>query len=213
MKFIAEQLMQYTDSSDNDISCLRKSIAQLNRRIDWVPKGWVPIYQGLIKSLMNLNEDVYGNVSVVGPWVEDARMEFTSRNLTPVVAGILRKTMQRSQCTCNHCGHPGKVRSFGKESHEVLCARCYASRELDDQLATWIPQLESADFLESEPVIVVDDLEPAFLALIPESQWRWVQDGPDGNALPYLLSREVADLLPELKKLQMLVKEMATTDE
>jgi hypothetical protein len=213
MKYIADQLEQYTDSRDNHISCLSKSIALLNRRIGWVPKGWVPIYQELVKSLMNLNDDPHGEVRVVGPWVEGGRMEFTSRNLTPVVAGILRKTTRRSQCTCNHCGHPGKLRSFGEETREVLCARCYAPRELAEQLASWIPRLDSADFLESESVLVVDDLDPAFLALIPHTKWRWVSNGVDGEPLPYLLSKEMVDLLPDLKKLHSLVVEMASADE
>lgn len=213
MKFIADHLMQFTDSRDTDLCCLQKSIAALNRRIGWVPKGWVPIYQNMVKSLVSLKDDVHEDATIVGPWIEDAKMEFTSRNLTPVLAGILRKTMQRSLCTCKKCGLPGKLRNFGEEAQQVLCARCFAPRELVDQLAKWIPRLQSADFLESESVIVVDDLEPAFLALIPESQWRWLSDGSDGDALPYLLSKDVADLLPELKNLQTLVMEMATADE
>jgi len=213
MEFIAEQLMQYTDSRDNDISCLSKSIALLNRRIEWVPKGWIPLYQDLVKSLMNLNGDIHGDVKVVGPWVEGERMEFTSRNLTPVVAGILRKTTRRSQCTCSLCGHLGKLRSFGEETREVLCARCYAPRELADQLATWIPRLESDDFLESESVVVIDDLDTAFLALIPQTKWRWVSNGLDGNLLPYILSKDLVNLLPDLKKLHLLVVEVVSADE
>ena len=37
--------------------------------------------------------------------------------------------------------------------------------------------------------------------------------GSDGDALPYLLSKDVANLLPGLKNLQTLVMEMATADE
>jgi len=40
-----------------------------------------------------------------------------------------------------------------------------------------------------------------------------LSDGSDGDALPYLLSKDVADLLPELKNLQTLVMEMASADE
>lgn len=209
MNFLVDQLMQFTDTREAEqYSCLRKSIATLNRRIDWVPKGWLPIYQDLLKSLLNLNDDVHGNSKVVGPWIEDSRMEFSSRNLTPVVAGILRKTMQRSQCTCKNCGQPGKVRSIGEESHEVLCARCYAPKELAVQLDKWIPRLESSDFLESESVVVVDDLDLAFLALIPQTKWRWLPSGSDGDSLPYLLSRDLVGMLPELRNLQALVMAM-----
>lgn len=212
MKFLADHLMQFTDSRDSDLCCLHKSIAALNRRIGWVPKGWVSIYQKLVKSLLSLKDDVHDNATIVGPWIEDAKMEFTSRNLTPVVAGILRKTIQKSLCTCKDCGQPGKLRNFGEEAQQVLCARCFAPRELADQLAKWIPRLQSVDFLESESVIVVDDLEPAFLALIPQTKWRWVLNGLDGDALPYVLSKDLVLLLPDLKKLHSLVIEMASVD-
>jgi hypothetical protein len=214
MQFIANQLMQFTDVRDyKEFSCLRKSIAQLNRRIGWVPKGWVPLYQDMVKSLMKLSDGEHGNAAVVGPWVEEATMEFTSRELTPVVAGILRKTTQRSKCTCTRCGLRGKMRKFGAETHEVLCARCYAPRELSDQLAMWIPRLESDEFLQTEAVIVVDDLDPAFLALIPQEQWRWLTDELDGVTLPYLLSSNLVNLLPELRDLYFLVQAMAIADE
>lgn len=214
MKFIADQLMQFTDTRERkEFSCLKKSIAQFNRRIGWVPKGWVPLYQDMVKSLIKLDDGVHGNAAVVGPWVEDATMEFTSRDLTPVVAGILRKTTQRSQCTCTRCGLPGKMRKFGAETEEVLCARCYAPRELFLQLAMWIPRLESSEFLQTEAVIVMDDLDPAFLALIPQAQWRWVADDLDGEALPYLLSNDLKNLLPELRDLYSHVQVMSAADE
>jgi len=62
-------------------------------------------------------------------------------------------------------------------------------------------------------VVVVDDLDTAFLALIPQTQWRWVSNGKDGDLLPYVLSKDMVDLLPELKKLHLLVIEMASADE
>ena len=96
MDFLVNQLTQYKGSHDGEYSCLQKSIARLNRRIGWVPQGWVPLYQELVRSLLSLNDAAHGNSTVVGPWVEDEKMVFTSKNLTPVVAGILRKTMQRS---------------------------------------------------------------------------------------------------------------------
>lgn len=213
MDFLANQLRQFTDSSEIGDSCLRKSIALLNRRIDWVPKGWVALYHDLVKSLLNLNNDSHGEASIVGPWVDNTKMDFTSRDLTSAVAGILRKTMQRSLCTCKNCGQPGKPRSFGTDTQDVLCARCLAPRELAAQLALWIPRLENAEFLVSESVVVVDDLDLAFLALIPQTQWRWVPIGSDGEALPYLLSRDLAALLPDLKRLHALVMEMAAEDE
>ena len=213
MDHLTDQLRQFTDSHDMENSCLQKSIAQLHRRIDWVPKGWVPLYHDLVRSLMNLNDDAHGTSTVVGPWVEDTMMEFTSRSLTPTVAGILRKTMQRSHCTCKICGLPGKPRNIGSDTQDVLCARCFAPRELAVQLALWIPRLESAEFLESESVVVVDDLDLAFLALIPQTQWRWVQYGLDGDSLPYLLAKDLVELLPELRNLHALVMEMATADE
>jgi len=212
MDYLTDQLRQFTDSQDMGNSCLQKSIAQLNRRIDWVPKGWVHLYHDLVKSLLNLNDD-HGNSVVVGPWVEDTMMEFTSRSLTPAVAGILRKTTRRSLCTCKNCGQPGKPRNFGPNTQDVLCARCFAPRELAVQLALWIPRLESADFLESESVIVIDDLDLTFLALIPQTQWRWVQYGLDGDSLPYLLAKDLVERLPELKHLHALVMEIATADE
>lgn len=213
MDFLADQLRQFTDSRDSEDSCLRKSIALLNRRIDWVPKGWAPLYQDLVKSLLNLNDDAHGNSTAVGPWVENTKMEFTSRNETPAVAGILRKAMQRSLGTCKNCGLPGKPRNFGLGIQDVLCARCFAPRELAVQLTLWIPRLESAEFLESESVVVVDDLDFAFLALIPQKQWRWMPIGSDGEALPYLLSTDLVPLLPDLKRLHALVMEMAAEDE
>lgn len=168
MDYLTDQLRQFTDSRDIEDSFLKMSIALLNRRIGWVPKGWVPLYLDLVKSLLNLNNDAHGNSIVVGPWVEDRMLEFTSHSLTPAVAGILRKTMQRSHCTCKICGLPGKPRNFGSDTQDVLCARCFAPRELAVQLDLWIPRLESADFLESESVIVIDDLDLTFLALIPQ---------------------------------------------
>lgn len=213
MDFLADQLRQFTDSRDSEDSCLRKSIALLNRRIDWVPKGWVPLYQDLVKSLLNLNDDAHGNSTAVGPWVENTKMEFTSRNETPAVAGILRKAIQRSLCTCKNCGLPGKPRNFGLGIQDVLCARCFAPRELAVQLTLWIPRLESAEFLESESVVVVDDLDFAFLALIPQKQWRWVPFDSGGEAHPYLLSTDLVVLLPDLKRLHSLVMAMATEDE
>jgi hypothetical protein len=213
MEFLVNQLMQYKGSHDGEYSCLQKSIARLNRRIGWVPQGWVPLYQEMVKSLLSLNDAAHGYSTVVGPWVEDEKMVFTSKNLTPVVAGILRKTMQRSLCTCKSCGLPGKPRNFGDENVEVLCARCYAPREISMQLDTWIPRLESEEFLETESVVVIDDLEPAFLALIPSSQWRWVQNGADGEALPYVLAKDLAKQLPEFRDLHTLVMMMAAVDE
>ena len=213
MEFLVNQLTQYKGSHDGEYSCLQKSIARLNRRIGWVPQGWVPLYQEMMKSLLSLNDAAHGNSTVVGPWVEDEKMVFTSKNLTPVVAGILRKTMQRSLCTCKSCGLPGKPRNFGDENVEVLCARCYAPREVCMQLETWIPRLESEEFLETESVVVVDDLDPAFLALIPPSEWRWVQNGSDGEALPYVLAKDLAKQLPEFRDLHTLVMMMAAVDE
>lgn len=213
MDFLANQLMQFTDSRDTGDSCLKKSIALLNRRIGWVPKGWIPLYHDLMKSLLNLSDDVHGNSIVVGPWVEDVKMDFSPHDLTPTVAGILRKAMQRSLCTCKNCGLPGKPRSFGRDTQDVLCARCLAPRELAVQLALWIPRLEDAEFLASESVVVVDDLDLAFIALIPQTRWRWVSIGLDGEALPYLLSTDLVPLLPDLKRLHALVMEMTAEDE
>lgn len=213
MDFLADQLRQFTDSRDIEDSCLKKSIALLNRRIGWVPKGWVQLYQDLVKSLLNLNDDAHGNSIVVGPWVEDVKMDFTPHDLTPAVAGILRKAMQRSLCTCKNCGLPGKPRSFGEATQDVLCARCFAPRELAVQLALWIPRLESMDFFDSEQEFPVDDFDSAFLALLPQSSWRWLPDQLEGRAIPYLKAKDLFKLLPDLKNLHALIAEMAAADE
>ena len=81
------------------------------------------------------------------------------------------------------------------------------------QLEVWIPRLESEEFLETESVVVIDDLDPAFLSLIPSSEWRWVQNGADGEALPYVLAKDLAKQLPEFRDLHTLVMMMEAVDE
>ncbi len=196
-------------SSDCDsVSSLRESIALLNGRVGWVPQGWMLIYYDMLRALLNLDEDIHEAANIIGPWIDNTTIEFTTSNSSAVVTGILRKASRRSQCTCSVCGAPGKLRRFEDDEQRVLCANCFAPREIAQQLALWIPRLENPAFVRSEQVFFVDDFNSAFLVLIAPDSWRWLPDPLDGEVSPFVQSKDLLKLVPNFKNLYAHVQDI-----
>lgn len=110
-----------------------KSLDQLDRRIDWIPKGWQPLYLQLRHRLIAVRSTKRAHIVLDGPWPGMEVLHIESRNSDRVVRGILRKTARASRYRCCECGDVGKPRDLG-ERELVLCSTCAGLRQLEVDL-------------------------------------------------------------------------------
>ncbi|MDO8778133.1 MAG: hypothetical protein Q7K57_57330 [Burkholderiaceae bacterium] len=190
--------MKYEQSASSGLTTLEKNLQLLEGRIEWVPFGWVAIYQEMIVRLSSLDRRAHGDAEVHGPWIDDVEMRFTAYQADAAVTGILSKATRRSHCTCKVCGGAGRVRNCAGDQ-TVLCARCYAPRELSEQLGSWLQRLYSPRFSELGEVFCVNDFEPALLTVIPEVKWRWLPDRLRDDAIPFLLSEDLLTMIEDFE--------------
>jgi len=110
-----------------------KSLAQLERRIDWVPMGWQKLYFQLRRRLISVNSTARAHITLEGPWPDMEALYIDASNADSVVQGILRKTAMASRSICSECGHVGRPREMN-EREVILCSPCAGLRLLEHDL-------------------------------------------------------------------------------
>lgn len=172
-----------------------QSLDQLERRIDWVPKGWQPLYLQLRRRLIAVRSIKRAHIVLDGPWPDLEVLHIESRNADRVIRGILRKTARASRYRCCECGDAGKPRDIGQREL-VLCSPCAGLRQLEVDLERlqrfirsrqartitgWVPYAEPSPHLvaflhATKPEAIVQDPDsevqlnvPAIKALVQQS--------------------------------------------
>jgi len=112
-----------------------------------------------------------------------------------VVDGILRKLRQRTACTCEVCGRPGKSRTLERDAL-VLCPRCAGPRLLRDHIAQFKSLLDVRSVGAGARVYSYDEIPLQLCPIVPSNAWSRIrlQDGTavdciDANTLQKIWPR------------------------
>lgn len=173
-----------------------ESLARLDSLLPDIPPGWHAIYNQCLRTLRGMDCPSRAHVRLAQPNVQLGVLEIrqlvpATRQVDPVVQGILRKLTARALCTCQRCGRAATWRPSDTSANIDLrdrigagsrirmdagslpdggtfCVRCLVPVELQSELSTWLQRMQHDElFQRSYAVIPLHHLKPCLRALIP----------------------------------------------
>jgi hypothetical protein len=115
-------------------SAFEASLVQLERRVDWIPLGWQPLFGDLRRALRGIADRSRVDVIIEGAFEEDGLLYVDCQADDEVVQGLLRKTRAKAKNTCVHCGLRGRRRELDNWRETTLCGTCAGPRLLQVEL-------------------------------------------------------------------------------
>lgn len=135
------------------------SLNRLESRLEWVPHGWQIPFADMLVKLHAVDCYSRTQINLSGPYVSESSMMIDIEPSDSVVAGIVRKAMMVTECTCYQCGALGRRRKLDL-GDRILCPSCFAPRLMSQQLRKVCALLAGPDVSQSDARKIVLKFTP-----------------------------------------------------